>query len=117
MPSTFLWLPIMLSVVAPPSVGMKVNDFALRDYRGAYCKLSDWHDRKLIVLVFLGIDCPVAKLYAPRLVEMAKELDARAVQFVGIDSNSNDSISDIDRFARTQQIPFPILKDVGNVIA
>jgi peroxiredoxin len=94
-----------------------VDDFELRDYRGAEHKLTWWSDKKLIVVVFLGVDCPLAKLYGPRLAELSRSFEGKGVQFVGISSNQNESISDIGRFAKACQIPFPILKDVGNVVA
>jgi peroxiredoxin len=112
-----LCLTVLLLTGMHPSVGTAVEDFELRDYRGASRRLSDWKDAKLIAVVFLGVDCPLAKLYAPRLGELAREFDDKGVQFLGINSNQNDAITEIDRYARANQIPFPILKDVGNEIA
>src|SRR5437870_4507724 len=101
----------------PTPVGKKVGDFKLRDYRGADKTLSDFADRKLVVLAFVGTECPLARLYGPRLAALAKQYDSRGVAFVGIDSNQQDSITAIDRYARVNGITFPILKDVGNVVA
>jgi peroxiredoxin len=112
-----LCLTVLLFSGIHQSVGTAIEDFELRDYRGASRKLSDWKDAKLVAVVFLGVDCPLAKLYAPRLGELAREFDGQGVQFVGINSNQNDAITEIDRYARAHQIPFPILKDVGNEIA
>ena len=91
----------------PLAIGTQIDNFELRDYRGATHNLSDWKDRRALAIIFLGVDCPLAKLYAPRLVELSKAYDAKGVQFIGINSNQNDSITDIGRFARTHQIPFP----------
>ena len=42
---------------------------------------------KRVVVAFLGTECPLAKLYAPRLAELAKELPKDKVAFVAIDAN------------------------------
>jgi peroxiredoxin len=113
------WLLLSaLALNAPPApAGQRVADFQARDYRGAERRLSDWRDRKLMVVVFLGVDCPLARLYGPRLAALAKQYEPRGVAFVGVDSNDGDAPTAIGRYARLHAIPFPILKDVGNVLA
>src|SRR5437879_5901927 len=103
-----LWLPVVLSLAphaAPPVPARPIADFALRDARGQSHRLSDWRDRELIVVVFLGADCPLAKLYAPRLIELARTYERR-VAFVAINSNRHDSLADLGRYARQHTIPF-----------
>ena len=100
-----------------PSVGTKVASFTLRDYRGAETSLDQFAAKKAVVLAFVGCECPVAKLYGPRLAKLAKDLEAKGVQFLGIDANQQDSVSHITRFAKDAGIEFPILKDVNNVLA
>jgi peroxiredoxin len=97
--------------------GTKVEDFTLRDHRGAERRLSDWHDRRAVVVVFLGVDCPLVKRYAIRLGELAREYEPKGVAFVGINANAQDGVRDVANYVRQHQIPFPILKDVGNVLA
>jgi peroxiredoxin len=101
----------------PEAIGSQIDEFVLRDYRGGERKLSEWAEKKLIAVVFLGVDCPLASLYAARLEQLAKEFQSRGVQFVGINSNQQDSVSDIDRYIRTHKLSIPILKDVGNAVA
>src|SRR5262249_24758534 len=98
-------------------VGKKIDAFQLRDYRGAERSLNDFADRKLLVAAFVGCECPVAKLYGPRLAELAKEYELKGVGFVGINANQQDSATAIGQYAKAHGITFPILKDVGNVIA
>src|SRR5262249_6929162 len=69
------WYPLLLSSllagqpadIKPVPLGARLDEFELRDYRGATRKLSDWRDSRLVAVVFLGVDCPLAKLYAGRL--------------------------------------------------
>ena len=45
------------------------------------------------VVVFTGTECPVANLYVPALVDLHKEYAAKGVQFLAINSNSQDSFT------------------------
>src|SRR5436305_4527088 len=94
-----------------------VADFSLRDHRGAPRRLADWHDSKLVVVAFLGVDCPLVKLYTRRLNEIAKEYAAQGVAVIGINSNQHDQLRDIARFARAHEVAFPLLKDSDNRVA
>jgi peroxiredoxin/mono/diheme cytochrome c family protein len=100
-----------------PELGTNIASFKLRDYRGAELSLDQFAAKKALVLAFVGCDCPVAKLYGPRLAKLAKEYDAKGVQFLGIDANQQDGVTQIARFAKEAGIEFPILKDVNNVLA
>ena len=98
-------------------VGSTIASFSLKDFHGQQHSLADFKDKKAVVVVFLGAECPIAKLYGQRLQELATEFASQGVAFLGIDSNRQDSISDLDQFARTHGIKFPLLKDVGNGVA
>jgi len=98
-------------------VGRKVENFSLRDYRGKVHELKDLADRQFVVAAFVGCECPLAKLYAPRLVKLAEEFGPRGVAFLAIDANSQDSLAEIAAYAQTHKITFPVLKDAGNAVA
>jgi len=98
-------------------IGKKIADFTGRDYRGKEVSLSDTAGAKAIVVVFLGTECPLAKLYAPRLVELEKQFASQGVKFIGIDSNRQDLGTEVAHYAREAQIEFPLLKDAGNSLA
>lgn len=98
-------------------IGNKVTDFSLKDYRGKDHKLSDSDDKKAVVIIFLGTECPLAKLYAPRLAELSTKYSEKGVAFLGINANRQDSITEVAAHARIHELKFPVLKDVGNRIA
>lgn len=100
-----------------PRLGQKVDAFVLADTKGNPRSLADFADRDIVVLAFLGTDCPLAKLYAPRLNRLAKEYAERGVAVVGVDSNQQDAPSKIDHYVRTHELDFPVLKDLGNKLA
>jgi AhpC/TSA family len=53
------------------SVGQKIPNFKLNNYLGTSHKASEWSKSKALVVVFIGVECPVAKLVGPRLGELA----------------------------------------------
>jgi peroxiredoxin/mono/diheme cytochrome c family protein len=98
-------------------IGKKVAEFSLQDFRGKQHALSDLKDAKLVVVAFLGVECPLSKLYGPRLVELSKEYAAKGVAFVGVDANRQDSLSEMAEYAKVHGIDFPLLKDLNNTLA
>ncbi len=117
-----LWLAMCLGIgqssqTTPAPLGTVIRDFTLRDHRGAERHLSDWREQKLVAIVFLGVDCPLARLYAGRLNELQAEFAPRGVAIVGINSNQHDSLSDLRRYVQQQQVKFPLLKDSNNAVA
>lgn len=98
-------------------LGRVVKDFTLKDYRGKEHSLSDLSAEKIVVVAFLGTECPLAKLYAPRLARLDEKYAAHGVAFLGINSNRQDSITEIAAHARVHGVRFPVLKDLGNHVA
>jgi len=72
--------------------------------------------QELTVLYFTGIECPLAKLYAPRVVALAHEY-SESVRFFGISSNQQDSAEEFKEFIKAHKIAFPCGKDFNNVVA
>ena len=64
-------------------IGTKVENFTLKDYHGQPHSLKEAGDGKIVVLAFLGTECPLAKLYAPKLAELAEKYAAKGVVFLG----------------------------------
>lgn len=94
-----------------------VVDFRLKDYRGKEHALADFRDNQFVVGIFLGTECPLAKLYGSRVAELSKQFGPRGVAFVGFISNQQDSITEISSYARRHAIEFPVLKDLKNEFA
>ena len=105
-----------LTAHASSPIGRKVDNFSLPDFHGKSYSLDDYQD-KLVVLAFLGTECPLAKNYAPRLRDLAVEFEKEGVVFLGINANLQDSLSEIGAFARINGITFPMLKDNNNEVA
>jgi len=91
--------------------------FSLDDYRGKQWQLEDFHKNRVLVVAFLGTQCPLVKLYSQRLQAMSSEFAARGVAFIGINPNQQDSLTELAHFAKAHEITFPLLKDPGNRVA
>lgn len=101
----------------PKSMGQVIPNFHLPNHQGKLHYLKDYADQKLVVIAFLGTECPLAKLYSLRLSALAEEYGPRGVAVIGIDANRQDSLAEIGNFVRTQELKFPLLKDAGNRVA
>ena len=91
-------------------------NFELNDVNGRKYSLQQENpDSQATVIVFLGTECPLVKLYSSRLNEYSLEFSN--VSFLGINSNRHDSIEEIQSFVRRHNVNFPVLKDPGNKVA
>jgi len=98
-------------------IGRKIPDFTLRDYLGTTHSLHDYADAKLVVVAFLGTDCPLVKLYAPKLEAIANKYRERGVVLLGINANRQDEPRKIGAYAQRLGMTFTILKDPNNHVA
>lgn len=97
-------------------LGMKVDDFTLGDCYGKPVSLHDFSDRKLVVLAFLGTECPMVQFYAPRLSEIQSDFESD-VAVIGINSNVQDSLTELQIFKKKHELDYPLLKDLRNRVA
>lgn len=89
----------------------------LKDTAGKIWSLDEPKDAKAVVVVFLGTQCPVNNAYLPRLVELHVNYASKGVQFFAINSNAHDSLDAIREHANKYKLPFPVLRDEGQVAA
>lgn len=95
-----------------------VKDFMLKDAGGTshtLYKLSE--EKPATVVLFLATQCPIATDYAERIVALVKNYDEKSVQFMGINSNKQETIKEIAEYREKYGFEFPVLKDPENKIA
>src|SRR5437773_858718 len=63
--------------VPPAALTAALRDLRLRDDAGRERTLSEFHDRKALVLIFLGTECPISNGYAETLAGLAKRFAPR----------------------------------------
>lgn len=120
--STLLVCLGLLSTVAPSPLcgaepGKVIADFQLKDFRGESYSLRSFDESELIAVVFLGTECPLAKLYTGRLERLAGEYPQYKLSVVAINSNIQDSLSKIAKWVDEHQLTLPVLKDPSQKVA
>jgi peroxiredoxin len=103
-------------LVAATLSDLPVPDFELHDTRGATVRLAS-PTAQPVVIVFLGVDCPLANLYAQRLTVLAGRFPPGAVRFLAVNSNDHDDIPSMAAFVRDHSMRFPYLKDSDGRVA
>jgi peroxiredoxin len=91
--------------------------FRLPSIDGELVQIFNEPTTQFTVVAFLGTECPLAKLYAPRLQRLSDQYSDQRVQFIGVNSNLHDSMEEVRRFTKQHGIKFPMLKDAGNKVA
>ena len=79
-------------------------------------------DGKLKVVVFTCNQCPYAKAFEPRIIEVAKQFQAKGVTFYAIDPNDDtryaeETMANMKARAVEKGYPYPYLKDGDSAIA
>ncbi len=92
-----------------PRVGAD-TEHSLSDFRG-----------KPVVLIWQSMHCPWDYMrseagYARMLFPMAEEYGEK-VQFLSVNSNKNETPEALAEYIEKHNMPFPLLKDEGNVVA
>ena len=95
-----------------------VKNFTLKDADGASHALYTLSEEKQVtVVVFLATQCPVATDYVERVVALVKAYNDKNVQFIGINSNKQETVAEILVYNKKHGFEFPVLKDPENKIA
>lgn len=97
-------------------IGSEMPAFELKDANGKPTKSEEFKGTKLLGIVFVGVECPLVKLYSSRLNKLSEKF-GEEFQVVAINSNRHDSISEMQLFAKQTKVKFPLLKDPANRVA
>ena len=118
-----VWLSLLpAGLIAAPAepeggIGRKIDEFTLQDAQSKQWTLAQLSGKKGTVVAFLGTECPLVKLYAGRLNELAAAYKGKGVHFVGVFSNSQDTKGDVAAFLKSSKISFPAVLDKGAAVA
>jgi thiol-disulfide isomerase/thioredoxin len=116
----FVLPAILLALLLSPSLHASppVVKFKLNTIDGKPWSLdADCKDKKAVVVVFIGTQCPINNAYMPKLVELEKEYRDKGVQFVAINANAHDTLETIQKHAKKFGLTFPVLRDDKDLIA
>ena len=98
----------------------EVINLTLNDLEGNKFDLEEVLAQKTVngvIFVFLSHQCPGSIIYDERYVEYTTNFRKKGIRFIGISSNSDDTVEAQKAYAEKKGYNFPILKDWENVIA
>ncbi len=90
---------------------------SLPDCFGKPFELKQLDASPIVALAFVGTECPLAKLYGPRLQELSARYADKGVQFIAVCSNVQDSLTEIVAYRNKAGITFPMLIDSQQKLA
>ncbi len=104
------------------ALGTQAPDFTLTNTDGQRVSLSDFRDKKALVIIFMCNHCPYVKHVAPELTRVSNEYMPKGVGFIGISSNDvvahpEDSPDMMKAEAAKQGYKFPYLYDADQSVA
>jgi thiol-disulfide isomerase/thioredoxin len=104
------------------AIGAKAPQFSLVNAVDGKTVAFHPGDGKVSVVVFTCNQCPYAKAFEPRIIELAKQYQAKGIAFYAIDSNdesqySEESLPEMKSRASERGYPYPYLKDGNSSIA
>lgn len=108
---------LLVAPVAASENETEYDALSLRDSFGNAQELAALSSKRFTVVAFLGTECPLAKLYGPRLRDLAKRFDGEDVAFVGVNSNVQDSLTEVTAYRNKYRIDFPVLLDTEHRLA
>ena len=107
----------------PLALGKPAPEFRdLPGVDGRRYSLSDFKDRRALVVVFSCNHCPYVQAYEDRLKTIAREYAANDIAMVAINANDvrsypDDSLEKMIERARTKQFVFPYVRDEDQKVA
>ncbi len=101
-------------------IDMPLKDFKLRDLMKdaeTWISLSDYKDKKAVVLFFTSYNCDASLDYENRTLKLVKDFADKDVVFLGIRSSAEDDAAGMRKYAEAKGFKFPFLEDTNNVLA
>lgn len=104
------------------AVGAKAPAFTLVNALDGKRVSLDSARGKASVVVFTCNQCPYAKAFEPRLIEIAKQYQSKGIVFYAIDSNDDakyeeETLDNMKARATEKGYPYPYLKDGDSAVA
>ncbi|MEO8381507.1 MAG: thioredoxin family protein [Acidobacteriota bacterium] len=101
------------------AIGAKAPAFSLVNARDGATVAMKPDDGNTKVVIFSCNQCPFAKAFEPRIVDIARKFQQQGVRFYVVDSNdaSGETLADMKGRADEKDYPFPYLKDADSSIA
>lgn len=103
-------------------VGDLVSNFTLPATDGKAVALSSYLSGKGLIVVFTGNQCPFAKVYEDRIVDLDRKFSSKGYPVLAINpgdpkTSDSESLANMAERARTKAFSFAYLSDENQVVA
>lgn len=103
-------------------IGDTAQDFSLKNVNGKKVSLAGIKNAKGYIVVFTCNQCPYAKAYEQRIIELHQQYAPQGYSVVAINSNDKtvqpgDSFGQMKKLAKQKKYPFPYLYDETQEVA
>jgi peroxiredoxin len=97
-----------------------VADFRLRDLTKdgeTHVSLSEFKDKKAVVLIFTSFNCDACLLHEDRIRRIVKDFAGKPVAFLAVRSSAEDSVAGMRKYAGEKKFGIPFLDDPRSGLA
>jgi peroxiredoxin len=97
-------------------IGQRAPDFSLPGVDGKDHSLTQYKDKKSVVVMFTCNHCPYVQAYEDRLIAIQRDYAGKGVQLIAINANDSagypeDTYDNMVLRAKKKQYNFPYLRD------
>lgn len=129
MKNTFLLFFFSISIICSAQplsgylIGDEIKNFTLMNVTNeTSISLSDYNDKKVVVIIFVNNSCPYSKLYEQRITNLAKRYNSSGVAFLLVNSSvsrsdKQESIEAMRKKVQNDQSLYPYLADTTQSLA
>jgi peroxiredoxin len=92
-------------------IGSRIEDCTFTALDGSVVRLSNYADKKMVVIACVSTSCPVGKRYLPTLAKLEKTYAERGVSFVFLATTKTDSDAELKNAAKENGLIGRIVRD------
>jgi peroxiredoxin len=108
---------LLTAAPQPMKIGSRPENFSLRNPAGTDHALFGQEKAKVTVVMFIATQCPVSNAYNERMEALAREYTPKGVRFIAVNSNKQESATEVASHSAAHGFDFPVVKDPNNTIA
>lgn len=92
-------------------IGRQVPDLEFTDLDGKSHKLSDFGDKRAVVIALTGTGCPLCLKYAPTLAAIEQKYRDRGIAFIYVNPNQSEKEERLREAIKTHKFQGPYVQD------
>ena len=107
------WIIVLIYTLLIANVqAQTIDDFVLTNVLdNQTVTLTNYHDKKIVVVIFMGNNCPFVDYYNGRIKQFEKEYQAKSVSVVLVNSHLDENEISMKSYAQKNNFSIPYLAD------